>query len=273
MIIAFYFFIIIIFIYFSLRHSWWARNIPFDVPRIITYHMIKEQMPKKMSKFNRLRVKPKDFQKQIKWLKNNGYTSFTLSELVENKDKLPEKSIAITIDDGYEDNYTNAYQILKKYNFKATIFIVNNRFNNSWATDKDKKQSSDELNQEKMLSNAQIKEMLSSKLIEIGSHTLNHLDLTSLENDEKIKEISHSKQEIEEAFNIICKSFVYPFGYYDEKSIEIIKQNGFVTAASGLESGYEKINETNRWKLKRVLISGRQSFFDFKLKIKKGRNR
>ena len=260
-------------IYFSLRHAWWRPNINNNIPRVITYHMIQNHLNKKESKFNRLRVKPKDFEQQIKWLKNNGWTSFKLTELIENKKNLPVKSIAITIDDGYEDNFINAFPILKKYNFKATIFPVVNRFNHKWATDKDLLQESEELNNENMLSIQQINTMLESNLIEIGSHTLNHLDLTTLPNEKLKDEISTSKDELEKNHNIKCTSIVYPFGYYNENVINMVKSCGYKVAASGLKVGYEYLNNNNIFYLKRVFISGRQSFLDFKLKILKGQNR
>jgi len=111
------------------------------------YHMVSEHLEKDKSKFNRLRVKPEEFEKQLKWLKDNNWTSFTLSELVSLKE-IPQKSVVITFDDGYEDNFKNAYPLLKKYGFKATIYIVLNRFNQDWATDKDLNQASNELNSE-----------------------------------------------------------------------------------------------------------------------------
>ena len=235
--------------------------------------MICNHLDSKKSKFNRLRVQPEEFERQIKWLKESGWTSFKLTDLIENKNILPEKSIVITIDDGFEDNYVNAFEILKKYDFKATIFPVINRFNHDWATDKDLLESSSELNNERMLSNEQIDEMIQSGLIEIGSHTLNHYDLTKLNKKEKIEEILNSKKIIENLHKIECTSIVYPFGYYDEEVIEIVKESGYKVAASGLIPGYDNLDSDTIFCLKRVLISGRQSFYDFKLKILKGRNR
>ena len=172
------------FVIFSFRFSWWRKDISYSYPRVLMYHMVSEHLEKDKSKFNRLRVKPEEFEKQLKWLKDNNWTSFTLSELASLKE-IPQKSVVITFDDGYEDNFKNAYPLLKKYGFKSTIYIVLNRFNQDWATDKDLNQASSELNSEKMLSNEQIKEMLDSGLVEIGSHTLDHVNLPKLSNEEK----------------------------------------------------------------------------------------
>ena len=259
------------FMIFSFRFSWWRRDISYFYPRVLMYHMISEHLEKDKSKFNRLRVKPEKFEKQLKWLKNNNWRSFTLSELVSLKE-IPQKSVVITFDDGYEDNFTNAFPLLKKYNFKATIYTVLNRFNQDWATDKDLNQASNELNSEKMLSNEQIKEMLDSGLIEIGSHTLDHVNLPKLNKEEKKKQIIESKKQIENVFNIKCNSFAYPFGFFDEDSVKIVNEANYTNATTTVNSVFDKNKYTN-FEIPRIMISGRQGLFSFILKIKKGRNR
>ena len=88
---------------------------------IITYHSIVEN-PKSNSE-----ISPETFEKQIKTLKDLGYTSVFFGDLiayVENGIELPEKPICITFDDGYLNNYEVAYPILQKYKMKATIFAI-----------------------------------------------------------------------------------------------------------------------------------------------------
>lgn len=263
--------VLIICVFLSLRFSWWRKNISFNYSRVLMYHMVSEHLPKNKSKFNRLRVKPSEFEKQLIWLKNNGFTSFTLSELV-NLEVIPKKAVVLTFDDGYEDNFKNAFALLKKYGFKATIYIVLNRFEQNWATDKDLNQVSNELNSEKMLLNEQIKEMIDSGLIEIGSHTLDHVNLPKLTFNEKITQIKESKEKIEEIFNIICNSFAYPFGFFDKESVKIVKELTYTNATTTVNGVFDKTKYSN-FEIPRIMVSGRQSLFSFILKIKKGRNR
>lgn len=261
----------IVFMISCMRFSLLRKNISYIYPRVLMYHMISEHLPKNQSKFNRLRVKPSEFEKQLIWLKKNGFKSFTLSELV-NLENIPEKSVVLTFDDGYEDNFTNAFPLLQKYDFKATIYIVLNRFENNWATDKDLKKISKELNNEKMLTNEQIKEILNSGLIEIGSHTLDHVDLPKLNKEQKIKQIEESKKQIENIFDIKCNSFAYPFGFYDDDSVEIVKNSAYTNATTTVNAVFDKDKYSN-FEIPRIMVSGRQGLFAFILKMKKGRNR
>jgi peptidoglycan/xylan/chitin deacetylase (PgdA/CDA1 family) len=263
--------LILAIVLFSIRYSWWRKNISYSYARVLMYHMINEHLPKNKSKFNRLRVKTNEFEKQLIWLKKNNFQSFTLSELV-NLEQIPEKSVVITFDDGYEDNFSKAFPLLKKYGFKATIYIVLNRFEQNWATDKDLNQSSNELNNEKMLSNEQIKEMIDSGLIEIGSHTLDHVNLPKLTNEEKTIQLKESKKEIEEIFNITCNSFAYPFGFFDKDSVKIVEDLGYTNATTTVNGVFDKTKYSN-FEVPRIMVSGRQGLFSFILKMKKGKSR
>lgn len=257
----------IVFIYYSYKYAWWTQTIDYNYPRILMYHMISNH--KKNAKFNGLRVVPIEFEKQIKYLIDNNWTFFSMSELIEKKDTLPKKSIAITFDDGYEDNFTNAFPILKKYNVKATIYIVVDRHDREWSSKRKKKNNDGELKNEPKLLDEQIVQLIDSGLIEIGSHTMTHDNLLNLTKEQKINEIQNSKIEIENKFNITCKSFCYPFGLYDEKDVEIVKNSGY-TNATTTTKGIDSLNKNKKFELKRVTISGKDNFLSFKIKMKRG---
>ncbi|MDD3462268.1 MAG: polysaccharide deacetylase family protein [Sulfurospirillaceae bacterium] len=263
--------LIFLFVYWSLRHAWWRSNVDIRYPRILMYHMVSPHLPKNNSKFNRLRVPPSEFEKQLQWLKKNGWISMTMSELTKCDFAVP-KTVVITFDDGYADNYTNAFPLLKKYGMKATIYLVVNRFENNWAVDKDTKQSSEELNKQDMLSHEMVQEMLASELIEFGSHTLNHANLPALSIEQKKEEIVCSKKILQDVHGIVCQSFAYPFGFFDSTDVSLVKEAGYANAVT-TKNGYENLNNANYFEFKRIIISGRQGMIDFKLKIRKGRNR
>ena len=93
---------------------------------ILMYHSINPHSDPCVA---RLIVSPQCFQRQMRFLKDNRYnvvTLKTLAELIKNKKKIPPRTLAITFDDGYKDNYTYAFPILKGYSLPATIFLILN---------------------------------------------------------------------------------------------------------------------------------------------------
>ena len=131
-----------------------------DIPiTILNYH--------KVDNMNiALSVLPEDFDRQMAYLKENGYNTINTDQLYDymvNGAELPENPIMITFDDGYEDNYQNAYPILKKYGFTGTIFIITDFVSN----------------QPNYLTWEQIKEMKANGM-DFQSHTASHKSMTEL---------------------------------------------------------------------------------------------
>lgn len=259
--------LVIIVIYYSYKYAWWTKTIDYNYPRILMYHMISNH--KKNAKFNGLRVEPIEFEKQIKYLVENNWTFFTMSELVEKKDNLPNKSIVITFDDGYEDNFINAFPILKKYNVKATIYIVLDRHDREWSSKRKVKNTSGELRNEPKLLDEQITVLINSGLVEIGSHTMTHDNLPKLNTNQKIEEIKNSKIEIEKKFDIKCNSFCYPFGLYDKEDVKIVQESTY-TNATTTTKGIDDLSKSDLFELKRITISGKDNMLAFKIKLKRG---
>ncbi len=259
--------ILIVFTYYSYKYAWWTKSVDYKFPRILMYHMVSKHV--KNAKFNGLRVDSLEFEKQIKYLVENNWTFFTMSQLIEKKDNLPKKSIAITFDDGYEDNFVNAFPILKKYNVKATIYIVVDRHDREWSSKRKEKNSSGELKNEPKLSDEQIAQLIDSGLVEIGSHTMTHDNLPTLSIEDKIVEIRDSKTKIEEKFKIKCNSFCYPFGLYDKEDVKIVKEFGY-TNDKKTKKGIDDLSKSDLFELKRITVSGKDNLIAFKIKLKRG---
>lgn len=260
-------FIIFLALYYSYRYAWWKKHVDYSFPRILMYHMIKEHTG---GKFKGLRVSPFMFEKQIKYLSENGWHFFTMNELIAQKGSLPEKSVVITFDDGYEDNYTNALPILQKYNAKATIYLVVDRHDREWSSRRKAKNNTGELMREPKLTDEQIGKMLQSGLIEIGSHTVTHDNLTKLCREKKEEEIKKSKEMLEKKFSIRCDSFCYPFGLFDTVDWKLVRDAGY-TNATTTDNGIDDIQSTNPYLLKRITVSGKDNFLAFILKLRTGR--
>ncbi len=265
-----WFFIVLLFLfaYFSYRYAWWKRAVDYRYPRILMYHMIRDAIPGK--KFNSLRVSPEDFEIQIKYLYDNGWHSYTMEEAIRQKKNLPLKSVVITFDDGYQDNLTNALPILKKYGFKATIYLVNDRHDRDWSGYRKAKNEGAGLKDETKLSDHEVKELLDSGLIEIGAHTLTHANLKNLDEVESQKEICVSKNQIEAQFQTACQSFAYPFGLYGPKEVKIVSDCGYSNAVT-TKVGIADLNSCDLFEIPRVTVSGKDNFLAFCLKLRTGK--
>lgn len=189
----------------------------FRVP-ILFYHYVEYVADKKDTTRQSLDISPFTFEQQVKTLKDAGYTFMTageLSDVLDGKGKLPTKPILLTFDDGHWDMDTDVLPILKKYNAKATAYLITNFLGGS-----------------DFLSDDQVKDLISSGLVEIGSHTVHHVALKNKLPPVVDFEVSQSKKLLEQTFNIKVVSFAYPDGSFDEQAIEAIKKAGYKSAVS-----------------------------------------
>ncbi len=255
-------------VWFSLRYAWWRPPVDYRYPRILMYHMI--ATPRRGARFNGLRVSPRMFERQLRWLSVQGWHSFTVSELVERAPTLPEKSFAITFDDGYADNLVRALPLLKKYHFKATLYLVVDRFNRDWSMQRKKHHNDAELKGEIKLSDEQVQEMLDSGCIELGSHSMTHANFLNIEHATVRQEMVESKKALEGRFGISVSSFAYPFGFYLPQQVEFVKQAGYSSAVTTRE-GIADARTWQPFELLRIKISGKDNWLAFLLRMRGGR--
>ncbi|MCV6625208.1 MAG: polysaccharide deacetylase family protein [Cellvibrionaceae bacterium] len=253
-------------IWFSAKYKWWKPAISLAKPRILMYHMVREHVPG--ARFNGLRVKPALFERQVSWLARKGWQFYFLSELLE-AETAPEKAVVLTFDDGFEDNYRNVLPVLKKYGAKATLFLVEERFDNDWSVKKKAHHSSGELMREPKLTDEQVREMIDSGCFEIGGHSLTHADFSKLELDAKQRELCQSKQVLEEKFAVDIKTYAYPFGIYSDEDRELVKDHGYACAVTTIEGIDDDIQQC-RYDLKRVKVAGKKNFLHFKTSLRLG---
>ena len=264
--IYFFLLLLILMIAFSYKYAWWKPAVDWERPRVLMYHMVRDHIDG--AKFNKLRVKPTEFEKQVAWMKAEGFHFVTMQELQANWGKHPEKTVAITFDDGYLDNLENAYPILEKYQAKATIYVVVDRHDRDWSTYKKAHHNSGELAREPKLNDEQVKFLAQSGWVEIGSHTLTHANLDKLDEAECLKELFESKVQLEQLTHMPVTSFAYPFGIYSARDVEIAKQVGYsnaVTTNEGIDSEHPDFMQ-----LQRIKISGKDSMFAVILRLKLG---
>ena len=181
-------------------------NLATKVP-IVMYHAVGDGP-------NDLFLQTNLFEQQIEYLSKNNY-NFIDFEDIKNR-KIPSKPILLTFDDGYKDVYDNAYPILKKYNVKATIFLI-----------------SKTIGTPDYLSLQDISEM--NSIISFQSHSVSHPDLRELDIDKLEYEIRVSKETIQGIVNNNVIAFCYPSGKFNENIIDITKKyyNYGISTVSG----------------------------------------
>lgn len=221
-----------------------------NVP-ILMYHNITDNKKDNSSLYY------KDFEKQIKYLSKLKYKSYCLKSINEENYK---KKIVITFDDGYENVSKICQEILDKFKYNATCFIVANNI--------DKKNTWDKNNhifsEKKLMNDDQISNWINHGN-EIGSHTFDHLDLTSLNLEEKKFQIIKSNEFLEKRYNQKIDTFAYPYGKYDDNCFELLSIN-YKYAVTTDKSLYNPLKHSN-FKIPRVSIGNKISLFKFFLKI------
>lgn len=172
-------------------------------------------------------VTPADFERQMAYLRSCQYRVIFLSQLVEKlskRQKLADKTVVLTFDDGYLDNYINAWAILKKYRFPATIFLptayIGGSINNSQNIPI------------KVLEERQIREMVGSGLVEFGSHTHTHPRLENLTEEEFVNEVRQSQEIIGGLTGQKCHLFSYPKGFFKKELTGMLRNSGLIAAVT-----------------------------------------
>lgn len=205
---------------------------------IIMYHSVL----KDKSRSGKYVVTPDTLKQDLEYINSKGYTTITMSELIDyiyNDSELPEKHIIITFDDGHYNNYDYALPILKEYNMKAVISIVGKY------TDNYTKTGETNLNYSYMRWE-DIKETMGDGTIEFQNHTYDLHSNTkgrygtkkkrgeSLEEYKAVlkEDILKLQNEFEENTNYSPNTFTYPFGQISKESNEIIKELGFKASLS-----------------------------------------
>lgn len=234
---------------------------------VLTYHRVNGRIPK-----GELIVDPADFARQMLFLSiyRRRFEVITMNKmigLIGNRSAVPSPQpadgrtrVLITFDDGYRDNYINAFPVLKRYRFPATIFLTTayigtdykkNRYVNvPWKRD--------------YLNEKEIKEMAAGG-IEFGAHTRSHPRLSEIKEADARSEITGSYQAASELLGKKDIPFCYPYGDYNEAIKEMVKGAGFSCGFSvkpGINHKGDDIFE-----MKRIDVLGDDNFSSFKYKI------
>lgn len=188
-----------------------AYSVPEGVS-VLMYHMIGSE------KGNDAIMSADNLRWQLEYLRDNGYHPITMQELCDYVTKqapLPSKPVCLTFDDGYEDNYTIVYPMMKEFGFPWTVFVITG-----------------DVGKPNRMTWEQLNEMADSRAVTIASHTVTHPRLHNLPPEEVRREIAGAQQALKEHLGIDNPWIAYPYGDYDETVDGIAREAGIRLAVT-----------------------------------------
>lgn len=193
-------------------------------------------------------VTPAEFERQIRFLDRN----YPVVKLGSGTGSAGRPPVAVTFDDGYRDNFENAYPILARAGIPATFFLTVSRIDRDWAFPRGAYPG---------LTREQVREMDRDPSVDFGSHGLTHRTLTGLDDREAAGEIEKSKAVLEEYLNRRTEFFSYAHGSYDDRIKDLVRRAGYRAAYSVVSGGEDDFAR------RRILISRKDNLFRFRLKL------
>jgi peptidoglycan/xylan/chitin deacetylase (PgdA/CDA1 family) len=174
-----------------------------------------------------LTVGTKRFEEDLEYLSREGYSPLTLSQIKQHlsgpSSTLPDKPVVITFDDGYLDNYVNAFPLLEKYSMKASFYIISGM-----------------IGQPNRMTASQIREM-SALGMGFGSHTVSHRQLAELSPQEARTELTASKNTLEQILSKAVDFIAYPCGSYTPETLKLARETGY-TGGFSVRPGFAMFN-------------------------------
>lgn len=198
------------------------------VAPILAYHAVH---PLRRDDVN---VTPENFAQQMAWLAHSGYRGVSLANYLactKADPRAAERLIAITFDDGYQDNLTYAWPILAQHSFTATIFMITDLVGAQTPHYQPWLQTYPDVPSTayRYLSWEELGD-LQAKGAEIGSHTCSHPYLDQLGLAAQAVEIEHSKRTLESELATTITSFCYPAGHFTDATLTLVRKAGYQQA-------------------------------------------
>ena len=228
---------------------------------ILMYHQVDAEPPKG-SPMRGLVVAPATFARHMAALNALGYQGKSMGDLLPYlKGQKRGKVFGITFDDGYENNLRCALPVLKRFGFTSTCYIVANQVGKTNGWDKERGVL------QVPLMNAQELQAWIDAGQEVGSHTLNHANLETLNEAEQATEIIQSKMQLQALVDQPggVQHFCYPYGRLNKTAVQSVKQAGYLTATTTVR-GRAVQGQSDDLLLPRVLVSRTTSWMQLLLK-------
>jgi peptidoglycan/xylan/chitin deacetylase (PgdA/CDA1 family) len=213
---------------------------------VLTYHKIAAAPARSRDPF--LYVAPAIFDQQLRALRQAGYSSGSLDDLLPIK---VSQKVVLTFDDGFGNVVEHGLSILAKNQFHAIQFLVAGALGaqNSWDISKGD-------TPERLMDKGQVKQWLAAGH-QIGSHSMSHRNLKKLSEADLREEIFASKKLLEDQFGVEVRHFCYPFGGYNDRVRDLVEKAGYRTASTVVFGVNDA--DTSPFELKRIIpLSNRE---------------
>jgi peptidoglycan/xylan/chitin deacetylase (PgdA/CDA1 family) len=216
------------------------------VPMLLYHFVGRDNLEADGLSTTRYNVTVADFETQLALLHHLGYQTVTVREVVAallDGEPLPERPIAVTVDDGWMEQYTHLFPILQAYGMRGTFYVpstypVGGRFV-TWE---------------------HLAEMVEAGM-EIGSHTRKHVGLTGLDDATLWYELQGSKATLEEHLGVTVDTLSYPFGNYTGRVMRVAAEVGYRGAVAMGSSPRQSV--PSLYALHRVEVFGDRPLIDF----------
>lgn len=201
-----------------------AESLTRPVP-ILMYHAVTDAPTERCRP---LAVRPHDFADQLAYLRDQGFTALTASQLADlrrggDARAMPERPVVLTFDDGYADFHTAALPALQRYGFTATLFVATDWLAGGAGS------AGSQAAPGPMLTWSQVEEVAAAG-IEIGGHTHTHPQLDQLPEAAVRSEVTDSKKLLEDRVQQPVASLAYPYGYSDARVRQVVRETGYISA-------------------------------------------
>ncbi len=188
-----------------------------------------------------------DFEAQLRYFSESGAETLFVTDLTKPEPEEGPRRVAITFDDGYEDNYTKAFPLLKKYGIKATVFMIAGK-----------------IDRPGYLTSAQIREMTESGLVSVQSHTVSHEPMAWGDKtyEDAVYEMGESKRLVEVASGAEVTALAMPNGSVDATLLDIADDYYTAVCTDADYRGFINGSASNPMDIHRVGIYRRHSVRD-----------
>ena len=182
-----------------------ALSVPEGIS-VLMYHMIGDEPD------NGAILTEANFRRQLELIRAQGFHPISMTELyayVTEGAPLPEKPVCITFDDGYKDNYTIVYPLMKEYGYPWTVFVITG-----------------DVGKPNRMTWEDLSDMAKSGAVTIASHTATHPKLSEISREAARSDLETAQKALKDHLGIENHWLAYPYGSYDDEVAKIAKDIG-----------------------------------------------